>query len=81
MVTPPHREEVTQQEIDKLVDDQRKTYIPAGDQIIDVNSAGVYGRQHFQTLLIPLDMAVLRSGPTFISSPAIRMPFETSTAV
>ncbi|NBV29968.1 MAG: cell division protein FtsA [Chitinophagaceae bacterium] len=29
-------EEVTQKEIDKLIDDQYKTYIPAGDQIIDV---------------------------------------------
>src|ERR1700752_3308504 len=29
-------EEITQAEIDKLVNDQYKTYIPAGDQIIDV---------------------------------------------
>ena len=29
-------EEITQKEIDQLVEDQRKTYIPAGDQIIDV---------------------------------------------
>ena len=29
-------EEITQREIDQLVNDQYKTYIPAGDQIIDV---------------------------------------------
>ena len=29
-------EEITQAEIDQLVADQYKTYIPAGDQIIDV---------------------------------------------
>ena len=29
-------EEITQKEIDQLVNDQYKTYIPAGDQIIDV---------------------------------------------
>src|SRR3979411_988500 len=29
-------EEITQVEIDQLVNDQYKTYIPAGDQIIDV---------------------------------------------
>lgn len=28
--------EITQREIDQLIEDQRKTYIPAGDQIIDV---------------------------------------------
>lgn len=29
-------EEITQQEVDQLIADQRKTYIPGGDQIIDV---------------------------------------------
>ena len=29
-------EEIKQSEIDQLVNDQYKTYIPAGDQIIDV---------------------------------------------
>jgi cell division protein FtsA len=29
-------DEITQKEIDQLIDDQYKTYIPAGDQIIDV---------------------------------------------
>jgi cell division protein FtsA len=29
-------EEITQKEIDQLIEDQYKTYIPAGDQIIDV---------------------------------------------
>jgi cell division protein FtsA len=29
-------DEITQREVDQLISDQRKTYIPAGDQIIDV---------------------------------------------
>lgn len=36
MVRQRTEDEVTQLEIDKLIDDQYKTYIPAGDQIIDV---------------------------------------------
>ncbi|HSC53584.1 MAG TPA: cell division protein FtsA [Phnomibacter sp.] len=36
MVRQDMEREITQDEVDKLVADQRKTYIPAGDQIIDV---------------------------------------------
>jgi len=36
IVRQSNEEEITQREIDHLVNDQYKTYIPAGDQIIDV---------------------------------------------
>jgi cell division protein FtsA len=36
IVRHDNNEEITQREIDQLISDQYKTYIPAGDQIIDV---------------------------------------------
>src|SRR5678810_93401 len=36
IVRHDNNEEITQREIDQLIADQYKTYIPAGDQIIDV---------------------------------------------
>src|SRR3982074_3922169 len=46
-------EEITQVEIDQLVNDQYKTYIPAGDQIIDVIPQE-FTVDNFQNIISPI---------------------------
>jgi len=51
-------EEITQKEIDQLIDDQYKTYIPAGDQIIDGDDRRNSPWIIFKIFLTQSDMAV-----------------------
>lgn len=57
-------EEITQQEIDQLVADQYKTYIPAGDQIIDVIPQE-YTVDNFQKIPNPIGYGGVKVGANF----------------
>lgn len=57
-------EEISQLEIDQLVSDQRKTYIPAGDQIIDVIPQE-FTIDNFQNIKDPIGHSGVKVGANF----------------
>src|SRR5882672_10393060 len=57
-------EEITQKEIDQLIDDQYKTYIPAGDQIIDVIPQE-FAVDNFQNIISPIGYGGVKVGANF----------------
>jgi cell division protein FtsA len=57
-------EVIRQSEIDQLVDDQYKTYIPAGDQIIDVIPQE-YTVDNFQNITDPIGRTGVKIGANF----------------
>ena len=57
-------DEVTQKEIEKLIEDQYKTYIPAGDQIIDVIPQE-FTVDNFQNIPNPIGMGGVKIGANF----------------
>ncbi|MBL0135604.1 MAG: cell division protein FtsA [Chitinophagaceae bacterium] len=57
-------EEITQREIDQLVSDQYKTYIPAGDQIIDVIRQE-FTVDNFQNIPNPIGYGGVKIGANF----------------
>jgi cell division protein FtsA len=57
-------DEITQREIDQLIADQFKTYIPAGDQIIDV-IAQEYTVDNFQNIPNPIGYGGVKVGANF----------------
>src|SRR5689334_8620179 len=57
-------EEITQGEIDQLVSDQYKTYIPAGDQIIDVIPQE-FTVDNFQNITRPIGYGGVKLGANF----------------
>src|SRR5215470_17400091 len=57
-------EEITQKEIDQLIADQYKTYIPAGDQIIDVIPQE-FTVDNFQNIPNPIGYAGVKVGANF----------------
>src|SRR6476469_3610588 len=57
-------EEITQREIDQLIDDQYKTYIPAGDQIIDVIPQE-FTVDNFQNIPNPIGYGGVKVGANF----------------
>jgi cell division protein FtsA len=57
-------EEITQTEIDQLVADQYKTYIPAGDQIIDVIPQE-FTVDNFQNITRPIGYGGVKLGANF----------------
>jgi cell division protein FtsA len=57
-------EEITQKEIDQLVSDQYKTYIPAGDQIIDVIPQE-FTVDNFQNIPNPIGYGGVKIGANF----------------
>jgi cell division protein FtsA len=58
-------EEITQREIDQLIADQYKTYIPAGDQIIDVIPQEFTVDNFSEYPLTRLDMDGVKVGANF----------------
>jgi cell division protein FtsA len=56
--------EITQKEIDQLVADQYKTYIPAGDQIIDVIPQE-FAVDNFQNIISPIGYGGVKVGANF----------------
>jgi len=56
--------EITQKEIDQLIDDQYKTYIPAGDQIIDVIPQE-FTVDNFQNIPDPIGYGGVKIGANF----------------
>ena len=57
-------EEITQEEIDRLVADQYRTYIPAGDQIIDVIPQE-FTVDNFQNIPNPIGYSGVKVGANF----------------
>ena len=57
-------EEITQREIDQLIADQYKTYIPAGDQIIDVIPQE-FTVDNFQNIPNPIGYGGVKIGRQF----------------
>jgi cell division protein FtsA len=57
-------DEITQREIDQLVSDQYKTYIPAGDQIIDVIPQE-FTVDNFQNIISPIGYGGVKVGANF----------------
>ena len=57
-------EEICQQEIDRLIADQYKTYIPAGDQIIDVIPQQ-FTVDNFQNIANPIGYSGVKVGANF----------------
>jgi cell division protein FtsA len=57
-------EEITQHEIDRLIADQYKTYIPAGDQIIDVIPQE-FTVDNFQNIISPIGYGGVKVGANF----------------
>ncbi|MEI9945894.1 MAG: cell division protein FtsA [Chitinophagaceae bacterium] len=57
-------EEITQREIDQLINDQYKTYIPAGDQIIDVIPQE-FTVDNFQNIPNPIGYGGVKIGANF----------------
>ena len=64
MVRHNTEEEIMQSEIDQLVADQYKTYIPAGDQIIDV-IAQEFTVDNFQNIPNPIGYGGVKIGANF----------------
>lgn len=57
-------EEISQSEVDQLVDNQYKTYIPAGDQIIDVIPQE-FTVDNFQNITNPIGYSGVKVGANF----------------
>lgn len=57
-------DEISQKEIDQLIDDQYKTYIPAGDQIIDVIPQE-FTVDNFQNIPNPIGYGGVKVGANF----------------
>jgi cell division protein FtsA len=57
-------DEITQREIDQLIADQYKTYIPAGDQIIDVIPQE-FAVDNFQNIISPIGYGGIKVGANF----------------
>src|SRR6266436_31458 len=57
-------DEITQREIDQLIDDQYRTYIPAGDQIIDVIPQE-FTVDNFQNIPNPIGYSGVKVGANF----------------
>lgn len=57
-------EEITQRELDQLINDQYKTYIPAGDQIIDVIPQE-FTVDNFQNIPNPIGYGGVKVGANF----------------
>ena len=57
-------DEISQKEIDQLIEDQYKTYIPAGDQIIDVIPQE-YTVDNFQNIPDPIGYGGVKVGANF----------------
>jgi cell division protein FtsA len=57
-------DEITQREVDQLISDQRKTYIPAGDQIIDVIPQE-FTVDNFQNIKNPIGYSGVKVGANF----------------
>jgi cell division protein FtsA len=64
MVRQNTEEEIVQEEIDQLIKDQYKTYIPAGDQIIDV-IAQEFTIDNFQNIPNPIGYGGVKIGANF----------------
>ena len=64
IVRQSNEEEITQREIDHLVNDQYKTYIPAGDQIIDVIPQE-FTVDNFQNIPNPIGYSGVKVGANF----------------
>jgi cell division protein FtsA len=64
IVRQNNEDEITQDEIDKLVADQYKTYIPAGDQIIDVIPQE-FTVDNFQNIPNPIGYNGVKVGANF----------------
>src|SRR6188472_94789 len=64
IVRQTNEEEITQHEIDHLVNDQYKTYIPAGDQIIDVIPQE-FTVDNFQNIPDPIGYSGVKVGANF----------------
>jgi len=64
LVRQSNDEEITQKEIDQLISDQYKTYIPAGDQIIDVIPQE-YTVDNFQNIVKPIGYGGVKLGANF----------------
>src|SRR6201990_2920951 len=64
IVRHDNSEEITQREIDQLVADQYKTYIPAGDQIIDVIPQE-FTVDNFQNIPNPIGYGGVKVGTNF----------------
>ncbi|MBY0534536.1 MAG: cell division protein FtsA [Chitinophagaceae bacterium] len=64
MVRQDTNDEITQREIDQLINDQYKTYIPAGDQIIDVIPQE-FTVDNFQNIPNPIGYGGVKIGANF----------------
>jgi len=64
IVRQNNEEEISQKEIDQLVSDQYKTYIPAGDQIIDVIPQE-FTVDNFQNIPNPIGYSGVKVGANF----------------
>lgn len=64
IVRQSNEEEITHREIDQLVSDQYKTYIPAGDQIIDVIPQE-FTVDNFQNIPNPIGYSGVKVGANF----------------
>lgn len=64
IVRHDNNEEITQREIDQLISDQYKTYIPAGDQIIDVIPQE-FTVDNFQNIANPIGYGGVKVGANF----------------
>lgn len=64
IVRQDSNEEITQREIDQLIGDQYKTYIPAGDQIIDVIPQE-FTVDNFQNIPNPIGYGGVKIGANF----------------
>ncbi len=64
IVRQDSNEEITQREIDQLINDQYKTYIPAGDQIIDVIPQE-FTVDNFQNIPNPIGYGGVKIGANF----------------
>ncbi len=64
MVRQETEDEITQLDIDQLMADQRKTYIPAGDQIIDVIPQE-FTVDNFQNIANPIGYSGVKVGANF----------------
>ncbi len=64
IVRQDNEEVITQEEIDKLILDQNKTYIPAGDQIIDVIPQE-FTVDNFQNITSPIGYNGVKVGANF----------------
>jgi cell division protein FtsA len=64
IVRQQNEEEICQEEIDRLIADQYRTYIPAGDQIIDVIPQE-FTVDNFQNIPNPIGYSGVKVGANF----------------